>query len=469
MNITPKLAEELDAKLEADLKRDGRLGLPKRYLAGEHDTPYMPKGAKAEFAHLADRAITNWAPLVPDEFNKGLQLDGYRAAKASDNVAAWEFWQANGLDARQTIAHRGALEYGTSYVLVLPGADPARPFIRPLSPLRSAAWYADDDDDYPEVAIQRLDTFREGSERRQRVAVYDDTRVVTYSRPVGSAGVMRYERTDLHELGVVPFVRFRDRLDGEATGLVRPFKRHHDRINEVVFNILIAMQYASFRQRWATGLVVPVDEDEDSENFGKPIEPFEAAVNRLWVSDSDGTKFGDFAQTEISGHQAEYKAAVATLAAAAQISPAVLTGDLVNVSNEALLSTRHATTRKLEEYKLLFGESWELVFRLASRAAGVDEPEASAEVRWRDTSGQQMAATVDALGKLATMLGVPEQALWERVPNVTDSELQLWRELARVDPMDALAAEVARQTSTAGNALAGAVVTPPVAPVTPTV
>ncbi|AWY06637.1 portal protein [Microbacterium phage Zeta1847] len=466
MDITPKLAEELDGKLEADLKRDGRLGLPKRYLAGDHDKPYMPRGARAEFKHIADRSITNWAPLVPDEFNKGLQLDGFRRPKAEENDPCWAYWQDNGLDARQTIAHRGALEYGTSYVLVLPGQDKSRPVIKPLSPLRSAAWYADDDDDFPEVGIVRLDTFREGNERRQRVAVIDDHRIVTYSRPV-NGGEMRHERTEFHNLGVCPMVRFRDRLDGEAMGLVRPFKRHHDRINEVVFNILMAMQYASFRQRWATGLVIPVVEDEDDPEHGKPIEPFEAAVNRLWVSDSTDTRFGEFAQTEISGHQAEYKAAVATLAAAAQISPAVLTGDLTNVSNEALLSTRHATTRKLEEYKLLFGESWELVFRLACRAAGVDEPEPDAEVRWRDTSGQQMAATVDALGKLAQMLGVPQEALWERVPNVTDSELKRWRELAKPDALDSLTAEIMRQGAAADATLTAAQAAPPAPPAEP--
>ncbi len=440
MNITTKLAEELDGKLEADLTRDGRLGLPRRYLKGDQDLAYMPKGAKEEFKQLAAKAITNWLPLIPDEYVTGLALDGFRAEKADTNVAAWRYFQDNGLDARQTIAHRGALEYGTSYVLVQPGKNPARPSIRPLSPLRSMAWYADDDDEFPEVGIQRLGIKREGDVTRRLFAVWSDTEKKTFSRV--DNGKARFEASELHGLGVVPFVRFRDRLDEESVGMVRPFKLHQDRINEVTFNILMAMQYASFRQRWATGLVIPVDEET-----GEPLEPFEAAVNRLWVSDSVDTKFGDFAQTEISGHQAEYKSEVATLAAAAKISPAILTGDLINVSAEALLSIRMGANRKLDELKLLFGESWESVFRLAAQAAGEALPDESAEVRWRDTSGEQIAAKVDALGKLATMLGVPEEALWDDVPGMTDSKLKRWKELAKVDPLDELTTELARQTA----------------------
>jgi hypothetical protein len=443
MTITAKLAEELDDKLEADLKRDGRLGLPKRYLAGDHDLAYMPHGAKPEFKQLAQKAVTNWTPLVPDEFNKGLALDGFRAPKTSDNVDAWRYWQDNGLDARQTICHRGALEYGTSYTLVLPGADKTRPLIRPLSPLRSAAWYADDDDEFPELAIQRMGIKREGDKLRNLFAVYEGNLRRVYSRP-SEGGKARFERDEETGLGYIPFHRFRTRLDGESAGLVRPFKLHQDRINEVVFNILMAMQYASFRQRWATGLSIPIDEET-----GEPVEPFQSAIDRLWVSDSPDARFGDFAQTDIHGHQEEYKAAVATYAAAAQIAPAVLTGDLNNIGNDTLLSLKSGFNRKLDEYKLLFGEAWESVFRTAALAAGSDAPDAAAEVRWRDTSGEVMAAKVDALGKLATMLGAPEEALWEEVPGMTDSKLQRWREAVKADPLSELTAEINRQAANA--------------------
>lgn len=449
MALTPKLAEELDGKLEADLQRDGRLGKPKRYLEGEHDDPYMPTGAKAEFKHLAKRAITNWLPLVPDTFAKDLFVEGYRSPKATDDEAAWAHWQANGLDARQSIAHRGALDYGTSYVLILPSAG-SSPLIRPLSPLRSMAWYADEDDDFPVRAIRRLGRTADGKGRL--LEVYEGNEVATFTR--SERGEYTLQSTATHGLGVVPFVRFRDRLDGTARGVVAPLIPLQDQVNEVKFSMMIALQYASFRQRWATGLAIPTDDDPESPTFGEPLETFEAAVNRLWVSDSPDAKFGDFAQTELSGHHKAYESSVRSLAAIGQISPDVLMGELINVSGDALTNMQHSTRRKRAELETLFGESWEAVFRLAARAAGSPVPSDDAQVRWRDAGGENLAATVDALGKMAQMLSVPTEALWERIPGVTEADLVRWRELATLDPLESLTAEIARQTADPAPSLA---------------
>ncbi|WVX87991.1 portal protein [Arthrobacter phage TforTroy] len=447
MAIDAKLAARLNDELTADLGREGRLGKIQRYLAGDHDLPYMPRGAKAEYKHLAEKSITNWTPLLSDTYGKGLFVDGYRPAKAADNAVPWTYWQENGLDARQTIAHRGALEYGASYNLVLPGTVQERriPRIRPLNPLRSAAWYRDDDDEFPEIGLRRVGTTMDGAEL---IELYDAKSVYTFAKPKDGDWVL--SRVDDHGLGYTPFVRFRERLDGEARGIIHPVLNLQDRVNEIVFSTLIALQYAAFRQRWATGLVIPEDEET-----GEPIEPFQSAVDRLWISDSTEARFGDFAQTETSGHLAAYESTIRTMAAVAQISPNILTGDLVNLSADALAQMEASTQRKMGEYETLFGESWESTFRLAALAAGDREAalDTSAQVRWRDTEARSLAQTVDALGKIAQMLQVPVEALWEKIPGVTDQDVEYWQSLrATTDPLGELVAEVQRQTgSTSGS------------------
>lgn len=426
MAIDAALVGRLNDELTADLDRNGRLGLVRRYLAGDHDMPYMPRGAKSEYRHLAERAVTNWLPLVSDTYAKGLFVDGYRPDRSAENAEAWTYWQANGLDARQSIAHRGALEYGTSYCLILPGKHGSRsmPFWRPLSPLRAAAWYRDEDDEFPEIAIRRRGCTADGVELLE---AYDNTARYTFAKPParpGEEATWRLSATDEHGLGVTPIVRFRDRLDCEAEGIIRPLIGQQNQINESVFNILIAMQFASFRQRWATGLAIPFDDD------GKPIEPFQAAINRLWVTPDAEARFGDFAQTDISGHLQEYQVAVRTMAAIAQINPGAFTGDLINLSSDALAQLEATTQRKLAEYETIFGESWESAFRLAAVAAG--NPRAAstnAQVRWRDTEARALAASVDAAGKMVAMLGVPQEAAWEMLPGVTDEDIQRWRAL----------------------------------------
>lgn len=438
------VAKQLIEAHDGDLDPGGRLGRTARYLAGNQDPPYAPRGAKTEYRSLAAKAVTNWLPLISDTYSKGLFVDGFRPARSADNAAPWEYWQANGLDARQTITHRGALEFGASYVLVLPG-DPA-PLMRPLSPLRTSALYADVDDEFPAYGLITRGTSLDGD---RLFDVLDAEAVHHVTLPKNSA-TPRVGSSDAHGLRVTPLVRFRERLDGDALGIIAPLTVLQDRINEAVFSLMIALQYASFRQRWATGMAVPIVEDENDPKFGQPVEPFEAAVDRLWISTSPDSKFGDFAQTDVSGHLRTYESAVRTMAAIAQTPPDVLLGELVNLSADALAAARDATQRKIGEYETIFGEAWEQCFRLAAIAG--NDPEAaldtSSQVRWRDTEARSLAATVDALGKMAQMLGVPAEGLWERIPGVTDGDVLRWQELAgRADGMAALAAALTRQAA----------------------
>src|SRR3982751_3364965 len=81
-------------------------------------------------------------------------------------------------------------------------------------------------------------------------------------------------------LGVVPYVRMTtspDLLGGYASELegVIPIQ---DRIIRTIFDRLMAQSFTSFPRAWATGVDVPED-----PATGKPREPFDAAVDRLWT------------------------------------------------------------------------------------------------------------------------------------------------------------------------------------------
>ncbi|TDC29863.1 phage portal protein [Micromonospora sp. KC213] len=417
-----------------------------RYLRGEHDLPYMPRGARSEYVSLAQKSITNWLPLISETYVKGLFVDGYRAKRAADNAKPWEYWQANRLDARQTIAHRGALDYGAAYVRVLKG-KPA-PSIRPLPALSTWARYEDDGDEWPVDGLYVKGLSVDGDRLYE---TYDKTNVYELAQPK-DGGALRVIRTNAHGLGVTPLARFRDRLDGDNRGIIAPLIVLQDRINEAVFSLLIALQFASFRQRWATGLAIPTVDDPENPLFGQPVEPFQAAVDRLWVTDSPDAKFGSFDQTDTRGHLETYGSGVRTLAAIAQLSPHVLLGDLVNLSADALAAAEASTQRKIGEYETVFGESWEQTLRLAALAAGdrTAAQDMTAQVRWRDTEARSMAAAVDALGKMVQMLAVPAEAAWERIPGVTQDDIERWREMAKSsDGLTKLAASLARRAEPA--------------------
>lgn len=425
--------------------KDQHIGKVRRYLAGDQDLPLSPEGASRQFRLMAETSLTNVLPLIVDSFAKNLQVDGYRAARETDNAPGWAYWQSNGLDARQKIAHKTAIAYGTSYVLVLP-AEPT-PLIRPLRVENASALYREIDDDFPEYGIVHTGLkVKVGNKVRKVVDLYDERkryRVILSSGDTSTTASLMGPPED-HGLDVCPLVRFRASLDDESLGIVNPLIHYQDRLNGIVFNLVTALHYAAFRQRWATGLEIPKDPDT-----GEKIEPFKASVSRVWTSDSPDTRFGDFSQTDVSGHLRAIEQTMKAMATSAQLPPLVFAQEFVNISTESFGILTDPTIRKIQEYETLFGESWEQVFRLAGRADGNPSitTDLSSQVRWRDTEARSLAATIDALVKMVAGLGVPKEATWEKIPGITDQDVDRWKALASESGIDALLGEIAKQAA----------------------
>jgi hypothetical protein len=427
------------------------------YMCGNHASVYVPKGARAEYRWLIERAKVKILPLVVTVVSQNMYVDGYRPKGSDDNAAPWAVWQANRLDARQHGVHRAALTYGASYVVVMPGKPV--PVITPFSPRRLTALYADPvNDEWPIFAIEdRLENTAKG--QRRVVRVYDDqARYTLTGKPDGTdlqldgdGAVMR------HDLGVCPVVRFvnTDDLDGDGVlGEVEPLIDAQDQLNMTTFNLLMAQQYAAFRQRWVTGMAPPVDD------AGNPIEPFRSRVDGLFVAEDADTKFGEFGQTDLKGYLDSREATIRHISTLSQVPPYHLLGQMVNLSAEALAAARDGLDRKIDERESLFGEGWEQALRLAGLAAGDNRAweDTAAQVVWRDTSARSLAQTVDALGKLVTMLGVPPQELWERVPGVTQTDVERWKTAAEQgDAMGRLNGIIEKQMTQSGGRPVGPV------------
>ncbi len=99
----------------------------------------MPRSASKEYKLLAQRSRTNLVPLVVNGVAQALYVEGYRRSDGAGPAGAWQWWQANGLDARQSAIHRAALSYGTAFATITPGIDDlglAMPQVRGVSPRR---------------------------------------------------------------------------------------------------------------------------------------------------------------------------------------------------------------------------------------------------------------------------------------------------------------------------------------------
>jgi hypothetical protein len=428
-----------------------RLDQVRRYWKGMQALPaVIPVTAPREVRVMARSSRVNIMPIVINAMVQSTFVDGFRAEREDEDLDVWDIWQANRMDARQTAIHRAAFAYGTSYAVVLPG-DPA-PVIRGVSPRSMTAVYGEDPD-WPLWALERLDgnLFR----------LYDDQAAYYLART--SDNGLEYVDVLEHNAGVTPVVRYLDEIDfdeddevtvgdsviGQALngwttpltrGQIAPLMSLQDQIDLTTFGLQIAQHFGAFRQRYIIGWTA---EDEN--------EAVKAAASQIWTFDRDPAevKLGEFEQTNLDGYIKSREASLRHAATLSQTPVHELIGELVNLSAEALAAAEAGRDRKVDERKTLLGESHEQTLWLAGQYAGIDVP-AGAQVVWRDTSARAFAATVDALGKLTQMLGIPPQELWERVPGASRQDVERWKAAAEAgDAFSNLTALLDRQAAPA--------------------
>lgn len=462
MALTPNQAVPTAIKLLA-MREDEQPRLEKiaAYMRGRQASVYVPRGARQEYRWLISRAKVNLLPLVVTVLAQNLFVDGYRPEKTAENAKAWSYWQANRMDRGQHGLHRAVAKYGLAYVVGLPGrlADQSMPLITPKSPRRLTAFYADPvEDEWPVYAVEvKVENVAPGKQRRV-VLLYDEQ---FRFRLVGSteSRILQldtaWDAVMEHGLGVCPVVRYRggDDLDGDdcVRGEVEPLFDLQDQLNMTTFNMLMAQHYGAFRQRYVSGMVA-------TDENGNPKAPFEANVDKLWVAEDADTKFGEFGQTDLGGYLDGAEAQKRDIATLSQVPPNNLLGQMANLSAEALNAARDGLNSKVAEAKSVLGEAHEQTMRLASLAAGDSAgwTDTSAQVVWRDTESRSLAQTVDALGKLVQMLGVPPEVLWEKIPGVSEQDVTRWQAAAaKGDAMGNLSTLIGKQMTPADATMAG--------------
>lgn len=425
--LTPKEAvAQVDRMIQWQNGERERLDRIHSYLRSEQRYSWLPAGVPSEVRRMAEMSRVNVCRFVVNASTQALYVDGYRSAE--DEQPAWDTWQRNRMDARQIGIHRSALAYGAAYAIVLPG-DPVAT-ITGVSPRNMTAVYGEDPD-WPMWALERR-----RSAGGEMWRLFDDEAVYWVGKEHGS---LTWITTEIHGVGYCPVIRYleTDDLDDEVVGVVDPLTDLQDQINLTTFSLLVAQHYGAHRQRYIIGWLA--DSEEQS---------VKASAQKLWTFEDspDDIKIGEFEQTELSGYIESREASLRHLATISQTPVHELLGSIANLSAEALVAARDSHNRSLEEHRTMFGESHEQMLETASRIDG-QPVDPSAYVRWRDMEARSLAQTADALGKLVSMLGVPAEALWERVPGVSQQEVEAWKELAALgDPITQMTALMDRQS-----------------------
>lgn len=476
-----KRAKRLHDILRHDL--DCRLIKVDEYLHGEQAGPYMPDLADDEYKLLAERSINNIMPLLVRTPVQGCYVDGYRPGKADTTKTAgelttspaWDWWQYVGLDAKQSPIYSAAVAYGHSFFLVEKDAG-GKLSGRGLSPLRTAAIYDDPAWDIDPVAVLHVNRWPEAGEdgRPGKAQLWDgpDEWVLTWKDKGFEDAKLTY--VGKHGAETPPVTRFAPELDldGRTTGLVWEMIPPQDRLNQTIFDLLVAQTGSSFNTRVFTGMAPPMKQKAKYEQVpdgnggftngdfigfepeigpdGRPI-PLRFQMNgrqALFLNGEGDKNVGvhNLEGTQLQGYIDSLTEVKESISSATQTPPTYLLGQIANLSAEALNAAEISLTRKIQSYQKSFGESWERVFRIVGELSQDEErsEDYNGEVMWRDTGSSALSQTADALGKLRQNVDVPVKGLWRKVPGVTQGELaqwETWREEENEDLRQAEALE----------------------------
>ncbi|MGZ3140808.1 phage portal protein [Lentzea chajnantorensis] len=418
-----------------------------KWQGGHNEDIELPRETTREHRQLRRLAQSPWLRLVTKAVVQGMYVDSYRSplhppGKDGDALSGpWWTWCANRMPVRQIALHRAMVSFGLAYTMVLPGELRGRrtAAITVHSPKRMIAGYKDPgNDDFPMYALGV-----EPSGGKQMLQFVDEMDVHYLSCDSDGSKVEYIEHRGEHGLGLCPVIRYANELDteGNATGEVEPYIGSAARIDKTTYDRLLAQHYNSWKIRTATGMAKP-DSDEEENKAAMLLRHGDLLVN-----ENPEGRFGTLDETDISPMVAAWRADVEALAAVSQTPAHELTGQLVNLSAEALAAARAGLRAKTAESKVSAGASHVQTLRTAALIEGndADAEDMLARVTWQDTEVRSLAQASDALGKAATMLQIPVQALWGMLPGVEKSDVDEWVKLMRPGALEQLREELARQ------------------------
>lgn len=409
-----------------------RLELLDQWLRGEHDMFKLPHDATEDAKRLIELARTPLLGLSVTTIAQAMAVDSYRSPSGKDTARAWRRWRANRLDSGQIALYKAALGYGSAYVVGLPGVDrDGEPLasLRGVSPKRMIAVYADPVwDEWP---VYALEVQTSGKSSRMLTLYEDDV-----LHRIGWANdELEYIDWQPHNAGVCPVVRYAQvDLDGRHDGEVRPFTNVAARVEKTIYDRLLIQHNNSWRVITAAGMKKPEGSEADARKAKLQLRQ-----DSILIAEDPDTKFSSLPETQLNGIIEATKQDIETLSAVTQTPTHNLTGQMINLSAEALAAARAPLTQKVAERQRTFGDAHEQALRLAAHIDGDAEGATDYEARitWQDMEIRSLSQAADALGKIAQMLGVPVEGLWGKIPNVTKSDTDEWKRMRdEGDPLE---------------------------------
>jgi hypothetical protein len=422
--------------------RRGRMTKFEDYFEGRQPLSFVSDTFRMAFGDRFRVFSSNFMSLVVDAHRERLQVQGIRFGTNPDaDVDAWSWWQENRLDAESQTAFTESLVKGIAYILVWPN-EAGIPEASIESPLQMVVETA------PGQSWKRLAAMKRwlDDERHYRAELYLPDGIYKY-RSIQSAldfsltdwaSIASWTKDEIkgedwpvkNPIGTIPVVPLINRprlnkqlpngtvIPDEGESEIAKVMSNQDVINKLRADMVNASDLAAFRQRWLRNFEVQYDEET-----GQAIEPFKAAVDRLWIlpppdpndpnAKDSQPEFGEFEQTDVSGIVSGIGMEVQHLGAISKTPYHYLLPQAGQPpSGDSLKASETGLVAKVRDSQLYKGEALEEVFRL--NFAFRNDPRAKdtgAEIDWKNPESQAEAVHTDAMAKWKG-LDIPDEIIW---------------------------------------------------------
>ncbi|WP_418956833.1 phage portal protein [Streptomyces tritici] len=381
----------------------------------------------------------NWCATVPDATVERLMPLGFRLEDGTVDQAAATAWRKSECDVEIGLALLEALITGRSYALVWKpdginteitfehAANAIVEYVPGRRRLRAAGLKAWRDGTWEFATLFTPDMVY----RWQRKGRSHEWTGRTVGLPRGEPSHIK------NPLGVVPLVELpnRGRLHGKPRSELVTVLPLQDSVNTLWAHLLTASDGLALPARAILGMDRPVREiidPESGEVVGEEDEPIDKfRSDRLLWLEKEGASIAEFSAADLDNYLRVITKAVEHIAAQTRTPATYLSGQLINVSADALAASEAGLVAKVTERQRHFGAGLREVMRLEALAAGERgraEALALGTVIWRDPQFRSDSQYSDALVKLKS-IGVPDEALWERIPGVTPDEIARWKRM----------------------------------------
>lgn len=457
-------------------RRQPEIELWERYFEGVHRLQFATSRFRETFGNLFHEFADNWMPLIVDASVERLNVQGFRWTKPGAGSSgfegdsdAWEIWLDNDLPSQSDIAHTEAVKLGKSYIMVdphklTPLGNPTITVEHPAQTtvacdaanrrLRKAGYktwvdhtgyirsnvympdgtYLFQTDQKVDEKMPSINSY--GMYSGLYTSIYGNLFPLDYVGPPAAflgerATWIPYIDRDTgagpfvpHKLGVVPIIPLENNPSLKMGGRsdIAPLIPIQDALNKLVMDMIIASEFASFGQRWATGIEIPKD-----PQTGRPIsdQRFLASVSRLWTSEDPETKFGSFEASDLKNYVVAIEMFIQHVAATTRTPPHYLLGQAGSFpSGDSLAATETGLVAKVKRKMKNFSPAWEEALRLSFKAKNDPRGGQMAQTVWGDPEQRIRAARIDGAIKLST-IGVPQDAVWEEV-GASPSDMDRW-------------------------------------------